>query len=279
MSLSKRHYYTTWFIAGLTALAATGGLFMPSLYRDSSALIPVLRGQDAVTLLVVPLLLFTAFEAHHGSTRSLLIYIGLLGYILYTYTGAAFAYSFNEFILVYIALFALCIFTLVGVLIVLDIQNIRQTFDAATPRKPIIAFLLLIVFALGFGELAQIIPFYTTGELPQAMQLIGATTYFVYTLDLGLIVPLCFIAALWLWRDKAWGYVLAAAMLIKAATMGLALLSMNWFAIQAGQATDGLLPLWITIALGGLGLSFWLLKHCDSRRNTVATLSPIKVGR
>ena len=123
---------------------------------------------------------------------------------------------------------------------------------------------MLTAVALGFGELAQIIGFYVTGELPQAMQQIEATTYFVYTLDLGLIVPLCLIAAVWLWRDNAWGYVLASCMLIKAATMGLALLSMNWFASRAGLPADGLMPLWVAIAVGGLGLSYWMLKHCEA---------------
>jgi hypothetical protein len=269
MLISKRYNITTWIITLLTALAAAGGLFIPNLYQDSSALIPIVQGQDLVTLLVVPLLIFTALDAHRGSTRSLLIYIGLLGYILYTYTGAAFAYHFNKFILVYIALFSLSLLTLIGVLLAVQAADIRAQFDAATPRKPIVAFLLIIAFALGLGELAQIVGFYLTGELPQAMQEIEATTYFVYVLDLGLIVPLCLLAAYWLWRDKAWGYVLATTMLIKAATMGLALLSMKWFAIRHGQSTDGLTPLWVAIAGGGLGLSYWMLKHCDSKPETL----------
>ena len=262
MLISKRYIITTWIITLLTALAAAGGLFIPNLYQDSSALIPIVQGQDLVTLLVLPLLIFTALDAHRGSTRSLLIYIGLLGYILYTYIGAAFAYHFNKFILVYIALFSLSLLTLIGVLVEVQAEQIRAQFDAATPRIAIVAFLVLIALALGLGELAQIVGFYVTGELPQAMQQIEATTYFVYTLDLGLIVPLCLLAAYWLWCDKAWGYVLAATMLIKAATMGLALLSMTWFALKDGQSTDGLTPLWVAIAVGGIGLSYWMLKHC-----------------
>ena len=69
-----------------------------------------------VTLIVAPFLLITAIYAYRGSKRSLLICMGLLAYILYTYTGAAFAYSFNKLVLVYIALFSVTIFTLVGVI-------------------------------------------------------------------------------------------------------------------------------------------------------------------
>ena len=277
MFITKGYVRITWLIALLTALAAAGGLFIDDLYRDPETLIPIIRGQDLITLFVAPLLVFTALEAHSGSTRGLLAYIGLLGYVLYTYTGAAFAYSFNALILVYIALFSLSIFTLVGVLVKLNAEQVREHFDATVPRKPIVVFLLMIVFALGIGELAQIIAFYTTGELPQAMQDIGATTYFVYVMDLGLIVPLSLLAAIWLWQDRAWGYVLAASMLIKAATMGLALLSMTWFAVDAGQSTDGLTLLWAVITFGGLALSFWLLKHCDRQPTTQPTVLSRKV--
>ncbi len=100
--IGKRYLILTVFIAVLTALAAAGGLFIPDLYRDEITLIPMQRGQDVVTLIVAPFLLITAIYAYRGSKRSLLIYIGLLAYILYSYTGAAFAYSFNKLVLVYI---------------------------------------------------------------------------------------------------------------------------------------------------------------------------------
>lgn len=255
-------------VAILATVAAAGGLFVPGLYRDNAALIPILQGQDGVTLLAAPVLLVATFIAWRGSTRALLMSIGILGYMMYTYTGAAFAYSFNELILVYIALFAMSVFAMAGLIMQLPVQQIRQTFDDRVPRKGIAGFLFLIALALGLGELAQILGFYATGELPVAMQQIEATSYFVFVLDLGLIVPLSLLAAVWLWRDNAWGYVLASTMLIKAATMGLALVVMTWFAAQAGIPDDGLLPLWAFIAVGGFVFSAWLLRHCHDETHT-----------
>lgn len=95
------------------------------------------------------------------------------------------------------------------------------------------------------------------------MRRAGTTTFFVYVLDLGVIVPLALIAALRLLRRRVWGEALAAVLLMKAATMGLALLSMTWFAARAGLGiAAGLTALWVGIAGGGLALSIRLLAHC-----------------
>jgi hypothetical protein len=76
-------------------------------------------------------------------------------------------------------------------------------------------------------------------------------------------VPLALIAASWLWRRSPWGYVLAGGLLIKAATMGLALLSMTWFSLRAGLNVEvGLAVLWALIAIGGTIMSFWFFRHC-----------------
>jgi hypothetical protein len=115
---------------------------------------------------------------------------------------------------------------------------------------------------LSLAEGREILAFLTAGTLPPLMARTGGTTFFVYALDLGFVAPLCILASIWLWRQAAWGYILASCLLIKAATMGLALLSMDWFAGRAGLPSDGLEGIWTVITAGGLGLSIWLFQHC-----------------
>jgi hypothetical protein len=57
----------------------------------------------------------------------------LLGYLFYTYAGAAMAYYVNIFTLVYVALFSLSIFALVVVLTGLDVDALQHRFDACVP--------------------------------------------------------------------------------------------------------------------------------------------------
>jgi hypothetical protein len=243
----------------LTALAAAGGLLLPWLYRDNPALVPVLQGQDLVTLLALPPLAWAMVAAARGSARGAIVWAGVLGYLCYTYLGAATAYHFNAFTPLYIALLGLTVFGLIALLTALDPAAIRSRFDERTPRRSVAAFLCFIAVCLGLAELAQIAPHLAADTLPPNMVVYGLSSYFVYALDLGLIVPLSALGAVWLLQDRPWGYVVAGMMLIKAAVMGLALLAMNWFALRAGHAADGLVPLWAAIALGGLALSFWFL--------------------
>jgi hypothetical protein len=249
-------------IVVLAGVASGGGLLVPGLYRDPAGMVPVLRGQDLVTLVALPVMVVTLLAARHGSARGTLVWLGLLGYVCYTYTGAAFAYHFNNFFLIYVALFSLSVFALVALASGIDDAEIRGRFDNAAPRRPVVAFLGLIAFMLAAIELAQNIQFLTTGVIPEGITRSGGATYFVYVLDLGIIVPLAVLSAVWLWRRTAWGYILAGCILIKAATMGFALLSMNGFAVRAGQPGDGLTVVWVMIAGGGLGLSVWFLRHC-----------------
>ncbi|MBK8022895.1 MAG: hypothetical protein IPK19_16055 [Chloroflexi bacterium] len=259
----------TTLILIFSAIASFAGLAVAGLYDGNSAsLIPALQGQDLVTLLSLPVLGYSMFAARHGSPRALIVWAGMLGYLLYTYTGASMAYDYNVFYLMYVALFALNLFALVAVVGRIASSTIARAFDQRTPRRAVAAFLALMAFMLGMGELDQNLPYLTEGILPQPLQQAGGGTYFVYTLDLGLIVPLSILAAVWLLRRQPWGYVLAGCMLIKAAIMGLALLSMNGFGALRGLPLDSMLGLWVMIAVGGLVLSVWFLRHCRNERDS-----------
>ncbi len=252
----------TVLIVILAAIASAGGLFIRGLYRDPVDFVQVLRGQDLVTLLAMPVLIMAALLAGRGSARAMMVWIGLLGYVLYTYTGASFGYFFNDFFAIYVALFSLCVFALAATVSSIDVSALQQRFDSATPRKPVAVFLVLIALMLGPMEMGQIASFVTTSVLPEIIRRSGGVTNFVYVLDLGMVVPLSLLSAVWLWRRVAWGYVLAGCILIKGTTMGLALLSMNWFSVLAGQPTDGLEIMWAIIAFGCLGMSVWFFRHC-----------------
>jgi len=262
LSAASLPYLLSALTIPLTVIATMGGLSLPDLYKDPNTVKQAMRGQDLVTLLSMAVLIWSMVATWRGSLRAPLIWIGLLGYMLYTYTGAAFGYAYNPFLLIYIALFSLSLFGVLAVLSRFDVAALRNHFDAGTPRKTVIAYLALIPLIFGIGEIGENIGYLQTGILPKAVANAGGTSFFPYVLDLGLIVPLAILAIVWLWQRKSWGYLLTSYLLTKGATMGLALFVSNRFAVAAGLSADGLDPVYATLALAGLGLLIWFLRHC-----------------
>lgn len=254
-------------VVPLATAASLAGLFVPDLYRETAWVVPQNRGQDFITLAALCVLVAALIFARRGSARALLIWIGVLGYVWYTYVGAAFVYRFNELFLVYVALFSLSSAALIALFATLDVATLHTTFDRRAPRRATAVFLLAMAAILSAMWLSQVVAFLVSGELPDLIVKANAPTNYVFVLDLGVVVPVSVLGAVLLWRDAAWGYVLAAAMTVKAATMGLALISMTVFAAAAGQPIEpGLVAVWVAIAVGGLGFSAWLILSSGSRR-------------
>ena len=85
-------------------------------------------GQDLVSLVVVlPTLIVTAFLSHRSSSRTRLVWLGVLVYLVYTYVVAAFDNRFNSLFLVYVALLGCSLYALAGGLATTDLAGIRLT--------------------------------------------------------------------------------------------------------------------------------------------------------
>jgi hypothetical protein len=261
-------------MVALAGSASAAGLFVPGLYSEV-ALEPAMRGQDLVTLACLPVLLAAMRDAARGSPRAAVIWLGLAGYVLYTYVGAAFAYRFNELFLVYVAIFSLslAVVSLLLLAIAPDVEAVR--FER--PRRLVAGFAIFVALMLLVSELAQIVPALATRTVPELIRRSEGAGNFVYALDLGVVAPLSVLAAVLLWKRKAWGRVLAGVILIKALTMGLALLSMTLFSVRAGQPLEaGLTAAYGVMAGAALALSIAFLRepaatHDEGRERAVAT--------
>jgi hypothetical protein len=248
-------------------VAAAGGIFLPHLYRGNAWVLSATRGQDVYTLAVaVPAMAVTWFAMRQGSLRAILVMMGITGYMLYTYIGAAFAFSLNEFFPIYVALMSLSLFAIAGLVSASDAAHIDSRFESGAPRKPIAIFLIAMGSMLLLMESLQLIPFYVNGTLPLAMQLAESTNFFPLAMDMGLVAPLTILAGIALLRRLPLGYLLSSCMLVKAATMGLALLATNGYAWMMGTTVDsiGLLLSYGFIGFGGLGMAVWFFRYCGT---------------
>jgi hypothetical protein len=251
----------------LALAAALSGVVEPSVYRDAPVLLPQLFGQDLVTLLIgLPLLAGGLIAARSGSLRGRLIWLGGLGYLLYTYATYAFGARWNVLFLAYVALFGLALFGVIIGLLRTDPQAIRAGFGARPPARPAAAYFFTIAVLVGGLWLAEEIPATLAGAAPFFVIEADLTTNVIHVLDLAVIVPAFAVTGVLLLRDRPWGFVLAGMLSVKAATIGAAVLAMAWFSarkgipVPIGQAAFFTLLTTLSAAVG-----WWFLRHLDPR--------------
>jgi hypothetical protein len=142
--------------------------------------------------------------ARKGSLRGELLLAGGLGYMLYTYTSYSFLSAYNEFFLVYVALFSLSLFAFILALSGMDTERVTRSVSGGMPRRGIAVFLLLHCRFLTLAWLGRIVPPLLAGTPPPGLE--AYTTLVIQALDLGIIVPVSVITAVLLWKKQPWGY-------------------------------------------------------------------------
>ena len=214
-------------IALLLAVAAGSGLFVEGLYRDPPSLVAQALGQDIVTLVVaLPALVIGAILASRGSERGRLVWVGVLGYVLYTYLTYAFGIRFNPMFLVYLALLGCSLYALIGGLATTDFEALKARFTQRTPVKVVSVFLLVVAILFYLVWLSEALPAVLAGGVPQSVVADGTPTNVVHVVDMALLLPGMLLTAIWLWRKRAIGYVLAGALLTLLALLKLAIVAM-----------------------------------------------------
>ncbi|WP_340102051.1 hypothetical protein [Salinibaculum salinum] len=241
----------------LTTVATIVGLFVPGFYRDDPVLLPQVYGQDLLTLVVgVPALAVSLYYANRGSLRGYVVWLGVTGYLLYTYASYAFMTAFNELYLVYTTLLWLTLFTFVGGMVRLDAAALKSELGEMSVR-PYVVFQLLLAVLVSLLWLSEILPATLTGTTPASITDPGLPTSVIYSLDLGVIIPAFALTAYWLWNHRPWGYAFTAVLLVKIATLGGAVLTMVVYMIRDGQSVPlpqiGIFGTLTAISLGLMG--------------------------
>ena len=214
-------------IAVLVAIAAGLGFFIEGLYRDPSSLIAQAMGQDVVTLVVaLPALVISAFLASRGSARGRLVWLGVLGYVVYTYLTYAFGIRFNSLFLVYVALLGCSLYALIGGLATTDFEALKVRFPQKMPVNAASVFLAVVAILFYFVWLSEAVPAVLLGEVPQSVVEDGTPTNVVHVVDMAWLLPGMVLTAVWLWRERAIGYALAGALLTLLALLVLAIVAM-----------------------------------------------------
>lgn len=204
------------------------------IYRYDSLLVGAgFRGVDAVTLFVaVPLLITAAVLYRRGSFRGALLLSGTLAYFLYNYASMALSASYNDLFLVYVGLFSASLFAFMLLLTSFDLASLPSRFSSSLPRREIAVYLIAVGLLLSFLWVGDVVVALLSGTVPAALG--SYTTVVTYVLDLGVIAPAAFTAAVLLLQGRPLGYLVAATLLIVNVTLGAALLSQGVAILLAG---------------------------------------------
>jgi hypothetical protein len=201
----------------LMLVASVAGLIVDGLYRDPPSTASMLRGFDLVTLVVVvPALAGALLGVRRRSPLAELVWVGLLAAVVYTYALYVFGTAFNDLFVVHIAVFSGAMFGLVLALASLDMPAVIDRLRRRAPARLISAFLALLALGLGGMWIYASLWFAGTGQLPAGSALVETdqVVHLGIALDLALLVPAYAAGCVLLWRQAAWGYVIAALVLV-----------------------------------------------------------------
>ncbi len=235
------------------------------LYRyDTVSIVAQEQANDLVTLVVgLPLLAVSTWLARRGSLRGRLLLAGTLGFFLYTYMSMSFSTAYNEFFLLYVALFSLSLYAFILAMLSFDLASLPRHFSERLPRRAIAGLLFIVGGFLLLAWLGRILPPLLQGQPPAGLE--SMTTLVIQAMDLGLILPLAILSGVLLLRRSAWGYLLASVSVMKFLTMGLAVSTMGVNMALTGVPISPVeLGVFPTITLLNLVMAVLLLKNVQS---------------
>jgi hypothetical protein len=211
---ARRSERLLWAGLGLLTMAAAGtGLILPSVYDGllPVALLPGAYGQDAVSAVVGAALVTLAVPAEPAARRDLTA-LGLVGYLGYAYGLLVLERVTNPLYLVYLAVFAGAVWSLV-----LATAGARAA-GVVPPTPPRWARILSAVGAL--LQPLVFVPLWVLALLPILGEGRPAGALLaVYVLDLGFVMPAFLVTAVLLALRRPGGSLLAPPMFVLGAVL------------------------------------------------------------
>ncbi|MFJ5993133.1 hypothetical protein [Lentzea sp. NPDC092896] len=234
----------SWSLALVLTAATLYGLFSDRAYRLDRTPHLESMAQDVLTLAIVPILIWAGRHSSAGSLRGHLLWLGLLGYIAYTYLIYAFGVPHNSAFLLYIAALTLSLAALIDGIARIDVRKVPLSTHVGVGW-----FLIVIGLAFAGLWLSDIVPT-IGGGLPGTLN-VGELPYPVYVADLAFALPAVIATGVALVRGHVAAPVLGAVVLVKVLTMGLAIWAMAIALLVNGQPPNwpvaGLFAVMITV--------------------------------
>ena len=226
----------SYLLAALVAGASLAGVAARSVYALEKPLWAAQGvGQDFANLgVVLPTLIVATQLAQKGSARALLVWAGVLLYLVYSYLLYAFFVHFGPLFPVYVAILGLAFYLFCASLLGVDLERAARSFADRTPIR--LAAGLLIACGAAFFALwgSEVLRALLDGTPPAGVVESGLPVNPVHVLDLALLLPGLVLTGILLLRGRPLGYFLAPVLLVTLVMLGCAVLAMAVVMILRG---------------------------------------------
>jgi hypothetical protein len=257
LPIGRIGYWLSGSLAVVAAIAAAGTALVPGVLRGTAVMNGSARGTALVVLVIaVPALALAMWFAARGSARAQIVWLGAAGYILYNSTLFLFATPFNQLFLLYVAMMSLGIWSIAMVIRGVGVESFRARFSPSLPVRPIAVYLLAIVALNFLAWMRNVVPGVLSTSSPSFLNGTGMPTSVLYVQDLGFWLPLMAVAAVWLWRRQAWGYVAAGVLMVMYEIEAIGVAVDQWMGSAADPAStvasSAAVPMFAVIFVIGL---------------------------
>lgn len=222
-------------------------IYGKGIYKYMSAdVAPQGIAQDVVTLFAaIPVLILSLTSALRGSVRGRFVLAGTLGYFMVTYLFYLLMAMINQLFLLYAAILCCSFFAFMLTMLSFDLKTIPSLFSLKLPAKFAGGLLMANAIFIAILWLSIVAPT-LQGIVPAQVQ--HYTTLVVQGLDLGLLLPISFMAGWLLIRKQNFGYLIAPVYFI---LLSLLMTALTAKIIATAQAGASVFPAIIVIPLLG----------------------------
>ena len=259
-------------VAALLAIAGSIiALSVKSIYADlTPAFLPQALAQDITNLVIIsPLWLILAGLALRGSLRAYLLWLGVLTFTVYNYVIYTFSVPFGSLFLLWVVVFGMCIYSLIGGVTAVDHKVVESFFASRRAIQVVAGFLIITAILFCFLWLSEDIPALLSNTRPQSLVDMALPTNPVHILDLGFFLPAVIATGVMLIKKKSLAYTLAPAFIVFLILTGLPILITTVVQSVRGEtaAWGVVIPIGtLTVLL--LGLLVWLLSTMRSQEKS-----------
>jgi hypothetical protein len=199
-----------WSILALLSLvAALVGVTIPDIYSLvlTSEILPGVISQDIVTIIAsVTVLLLVATIDQSNVSRQIII-LGVTGYLFYSYGIYVIEQLYTILYLLYMVIFSLSFYSIVYFSANIKREVVKMIRIPRFVRIASVVYLLINAIIFNIIWISQLIPLIQTGTKLEFL-------YSIYVLDLCFIMPLFFIVAIMVAKNRAPGLSLAPSLLV-----------------------------------------------------------------